>query len=116
MNRCLKMKNEDQPSFRMVLVTTPDLKTARQLARLAMRERLIAGANLISTTESHQPRRGRPSRRKEVMMVIKTTQPRLPALRRLIVANLPGTEPEYLILPVSGGGQNCLMRLAQFCA
>ena len=37
----------------IVLVTAPDLKTARALAKAALRARLIACANLIPRIESH---------------------------------------------------------------
>ena len=40
-------------SFRLVLVTAPDLKTARALAKAALVKRLIACANLIPRIESH---------------------------------------------------------------
>ena len=39
--------------FRIVLVTAPDLKTARRLARAILRRRLAACANLIPGLESH---------------------------------------------------------------
>ena len=39
--------------FAAVLVTAPDLKTARALARAALQARLIACANLIPKIESH---------------------------------------------------------------
>ena len=40
-------------SFAIVLVTAPDLKTARVLAKAALSARLIACANLIPKIESH---------------------------------------------------------------
>ena len=40
-------------SFALVLVTTPDLKTARALAKAALKARLIACANLVPKIESH---------------------------------------------------------------
>ena len=39
--------------FVIVLVTAPDLKIARTLAREALRARLIACANLVPKSESH---------------------------------------------------------------
>ena len=39
--------------FAIVLVTAPDLKTARALAKAALSARLIACANLVPKIESH---------------------------------------------------------------
>ena len=40
-------------SFAIVLVTAPDLKAARALAKAALSARLIACANLVPKIESH---------------------------------------------------------------
>jgi len=55
-----------------VLVTTPDLKTARILAREALKARLIACANLVPRIESHYWWQGRLERGTEVLLVMKT--------------------------------------------
>jgi periplasmic divalent cation tolerance protein len=39
--------------FSIVLVTAPDMKTARALAKAALQARLIACANLVPRIESH---------------------------------------------------------------
>ena len=39
--------------FAVVLVTAPDLKTGRKLARAALAARLVACANLVPSVESH---------------------------------------------------------------
>ena len=39
--------------FRLVLVTAPDMKVARRLARAALAARLAACANLIPRLQSH---------------------------------------------------------------
>ena len=45
------MKRE--ATFAVVLVTAPDMKTARKLAQAALEARLIACANLVPRIESH---------------------------------------------------------------
>ena len=64
----------------VVLVTAPDMKTARKLARAALEARLIACANLIPKIESHYRWQGKIERGTEVLLVVKTTTARLAAL------------------------------------
>jgi uncharacterized protein involved in tolerance to divalent cations len=91
--------------FLLALVTTPDLKTARELAQAALKKRLIACANLIPRIESHYRWKGRLEIGAEVLMVLKTTASRLSALEKLIVSNHPYDTPEFIVLPVSGGNK-----------
>ena len=44
---------KDAAKFSLVLVTAPDLRTARRLARAALTARLTACANLLPQIESH---------------------------------------------------------------
>ena len=101
--------------FRIVLVTAPDLKTARRLARSALTARLIACANLIPKIESHYWWQGKIERGQEVLLVIKTTRARLGALEKFILAQHPYTTPEFIVLPVTGGSKGYLDWLAQSC-
>ena len=86
-----------------VLVTAPDLKTARKLSKAALRGRLIACANLIRNIESHYWWQGRIETGTEVLMVLKTTAARLSALEKLIVTIHPYDTPEFVVLPLTGG-------------
>jgi periplasmic divalent cation tolerance protein len=92
----------------MVLVTAPDLKVARRLARAALRARLIACANLVPKIESHYWWRGNVESSGEVLMILKTTRPRLGALERLILAKHPYDTPEFLVLPLNAGNARYL--------
>ncbi len=85
----------------IVLVTAPDLKTGRKLARAALRARLVACANLIPRIESHYWWQGKIERGPEVLLVLKTTISRLGALEKLIIAGHPYDTPEFIVLPVS---------------
>jgi periplasmic divalent cation tolerance protein len=60
--------------FAVVLVTAPDLKTARALAKAALKARLIACANLVSKIESHYWWHGKIESGAEVLLVLKTTK------------------------------------------
>lgn len=101
--------------FKVVLVTAPDLKTARRLAQSALTARLIACANLIPKIESHYWWQGKIERGSEVLLVLKTTRARLAALEKLILAQHPYTTPEFIVLPLAGGAPGYLDWLAQSC-
>jgi periplasmic divalent cation tolerance protein len=99
----------------IVLVTAPDLKTARALARAALAARLIACASLVPKIESHYWWQGKIESGTEVLMVLKTTQTRLAALEKLIVAQHPYDTPEFLVLPLKAGTKKYLDWLAASC-
>ena len=102
--------------FSIVLVTAPDLKTARKLAKAALAARLIACANLVPKIESHYWWQGKMETGKEVLMILKTTRTRLAALEKLILAKHPYDTPEFLVLPLSQGNRRYLDWLAHSCA
>ena len=95
-------------SYALVLVTVPDLKTARALARSALSARLIACANLIPKIESHYHWQGKIESGKEVLMLLKTRKARLAALEKLILSEHPYETPEFLVLTASAGSQDYL--------
>jgi periplasmic divalent cation tolerance protein len=95
-------------SFAVVLVTAPDMAVARKLARAALRARLIACANLVPKIESHYVWRGKFERAAEVLLVLKTTAARLPALEKLVLAQHPYDTPEFVVLPLVRGN-NCYL-------
>ncbi|MES1180405.1 MAG: divalent-cation tolerance protein CutA [Verrucomicrobiota bacterium] len=101
--------------FSLVLVTAPDLKTARTLAKAALSARLIACANLVPKIESHYWWQGKMESGAEVLLVLKTTKAKLAALEKLILARHPYDTPEFLLLPLSGGSQKYLGWLAASC-
>ena len=92
----------------IVLVTAPDLKVARKLAKAALETRLIACANLIPKLESHYWWGGKIESGVEVLMLLKTTTRRLQALEKVIVANHPYDTPEFIVLPVRRGNKRYL--------
>lgn len=95
-------------SFALVLVTAPDLKTARALAKAALNAKLIACANLIPKIESHYRWQGKIESASEVLMILKTGKLHLPTLEKLILAKHPYETPEFLILPLKAGNQKYL--------
>ncbi|HEX5218473.1 MAG TPA: divalent-cation tolerance protein CutA [Verrucomicrobiae bacterium] len=85
-------------NFRIVLVTAPDLKTARRLAKAALGNHLIACANLVPRIESHYRWRGNVEQSTEVLMVMKSSQARLAALEKLVLARHPYDTPEFVVI------------------
>lgn len=103
-------------SFRIVLVTAPGLKTARQLAKAALTARLIACANLVPKIESHYRWQGKLERSAEVLMVMKTTKARLSALGKLIMTLHPYDTPEIVVVEIAGGARKYLAWLDASCS
>lgn len=102
-------------SYRIVLVTAPDLTTARRLARAALAARMIACANLFPKIESHYVWKGKLERSAEVLLVMKTTRARVAALEKLVVTKHPYDTPEFVVLPLTGGAKKYLTWLAAAC-
>lgn len=90
-------------NFALVLVTAPDLRTARALARSALKARLIACANLVPGLESHYWWREKMERSAEVLLICKTCRSRLSQLEKLILKEHPYDTPEFLTLPLGQG-------------
>jgi periplasmic divalent cation tolerance protein len=102
--------------FAVVLVTAPDLKTARRLARAALQARLIACANLIPRVESHYRWQGKLERGAEVLLVLKTTRARLAKLEQFILATHPYDTPEFVVVRLDKGSEKYLAWLQAGCA
>jgi len=95
-------------NYVVVLVTAPDLKTARVLAKAALKARLVACANLIPKIESHYWWHKRLEASAEVLLLLKTTRVRLAALERLILSHHPYATPEFVVLTFSAGNKRYL--------
>ena len=106
MSSCAAMKTTSR--YAAVLVTAPDLKTARKLAKAALAARLAACVNLVPRIESHYWWEGQLESSAEVLLILKTTQAKLSALERVVLANHPYDTPEFVVLPLSGGTQRSL--------
>lgn len=102
--------------FAVVFVTAPNLKTARRLAKAALAARLIACANLVPRIESHYWWQGKMESSNEVLMILKTTRPRLAALEKLILKLHPYDTAEFVVLPLSQGSARYLAWWSENCA
>jgi periplasmic divalent cation tolerance protein len=95
-------------SFALVLVTAPDLRSARALTGAALAARLVACVNLVPRIESHYWWKGKIESGAEVLLVLKTRKPHLASLEKLILKEHPYDTPEFLVIPVSSGTERYL--------
>jgi len=93
---------------RLILVTAPDLKTARKLAKAALQSRLAACANLVPKIESYYWWQGKIESSAEVLILFKTTKVKLRALEKLIVSKHPYDTPEFIVLSITAGNKRYL--------
>ena len=100
------MKSANQ--FSIVLVTAPDLKTARKLAQAALQAKLVACANLVPKIESHYWWQGKLERGDEVLMILKATRRTLKELEKLILKLHPYDTAEFVVLPAHAGSERYL--------
>jgi periplasmic divalent cation tolerance protein len=96
------------PVCYIVLVTAPDEKTARALAHAALRTRSAACVNLLPGVESHYWWKGKLEAGSEILMIFKTTQRRLAALKRLILEEHPYETAEFIAFKITAGSKRYL--------
>src|SRR4051794_29865668 len=94
--------------YTLVLITAPDLKTARKLTRAALQAKLVACGNLVPKLESHYWWQGKLETSAEVLILFKTTTPLLSQLEELILAQHPYDTPEIIALRLDQGTERYL--------
>ena len=99
----------------LVLVTAPDLQTARQLADGVLQAKLVACVNLVPRLESHYWWRGKLERNSEVLMILKTRRKNLRQLELLLCEAHPYDTPEFLVLGLHSGSDRYLDWIAGSC-
>jgi periplasmic divalent cation tolerance protein len=87
----------------LVITTLPDQTTAASLADRLVRDRLAACVNIGAAVTSVYLWEGRQQHDSEVMLTIKTTASRYPALQDAIVAAHPYELPEVIAVPITAG-------------
>ena len=88
--------------LQIVLVTAPDVDTARALARSVLEARLAACVNIVPQIESHYWWQAKIDAGAEVLMLIKTTAAQIPELERTILEKHPYDTAEFVVLSASG--------------
>ena len=83
--------------------TCPDADSAAHLAETLVGERLAACVNVLPGLRSVYRWEGAVERSDEVLLLIKTTRPRLPALSARVLELHPHELPEVVAVEVAGG-------------
>ena len=91
-----------------VMVTAPNMNSARKLASVVLGERLAACVNLVPKMESHYWWQGSVESSSEVLILMKTATSRIEQLEKAVLANHPYDTPEFLILKLSHGNRKYL--------
>jgi periplasmic divalent cation tolerance protein len=94
--------------FCCVFVTAPNVTVARKIAAAALKERLVACANLVPKIESHYWWHGQIESSSEVLMILKTTKERLEELEQNIIKNHPYDTPEFIAVKLDQGTEKYL--------
>ncbi len=97
------MTHDSETRVRAVLTTVPDAETGERLGRTLVEERLAACANVLPGVVSVYRWKGEIERSAEALVILKTTEERLPALQARAVELHPYDVPEVLALPVGAG-------------
>lgn len=89
------------PGFVVVLTTVGESFDARALAESLVESRVAACVNIVERVASIYRWEGRVSADAEQLLVIKTTEDCVDALREALLAVHPYEVPEFLVLPVA---------------
>ena len=92
-----------RPIPHLVFVTAPDLKTARGLARAALKAKLAACVNLVPQLESHYWWHDKIESSAEVLMIFKTMAACRPGLQKLVLEKHPYDNPEFVAFEIVSG-------------
>lgn len=92
----------------LALTTCPDSATAARIAEALVSERLAACVNELPGLTSVYRWQERLHRDAEILLLIKTTPERLPALESRLKELHPYEVPELIALPICGGSTTYL--------
>ncbi len=92
----------------MVGGTCASVAEARRIGRSAVEKKLAACANIVTGVESIYRWKGRVERAREVLVVMKTTAPRLAGLEREVKGMHSYQVPEFVVVPIVVGSREYL--------
>ena len=100
---------------RIVLVTFPNLETARQIGTLLVKSQLAACLNLVPGVESIYWWENRVNRDNEIIGIIKTTHSCLSELEQTLITEHPYDVPEFLVFRPDSGFSEYLEWVMNSC-
>ena len=92
----------------MALVTTPEAKTARRIARSLVDQHLAACVNIVPGLESHYWWEGKVAKSRELLLLIKTSGRKLAQVEAAVLKLHPYDTPEFMVIPFSQGNERYL--------
>ena len=90
------------------MVTAPNLKTARKLAKEILQARVAACANIIPKIESHYWWQGKINSSNEVLIIFKTMKKSLNELEQKVLEIHPYDTPEIVAIKIESGSTRYL--------
>jgi periplasmic divalent cation tolerance protein len=109
------MKSEVTQEARIVLVTFPNLETARQIGSHLVESQLIACINLIPAVESLYRWEGKVNSDQETIGILKTTKSCLITLEETFLEKHPYEVPEFLVIKPDSGFDGYLKWISESC-
>ena len=105
-------RNHENSSI-IILVTCPDVKTAKRVASSIIRKRLAACVNIITGVRSVYRWKGKVEETTEKLLFIKSSRRLLNKITQDVKQNHPYQIPEIIALPIIGGSREYLQWLAK---
>ena len=97
----------------LIFTAAPDLKTARLLAKILVREKLAACVSYSKGFISFYRWKGKVESAREVMLFIKSSKEKFSKIEQLIQRNHPYEVPEIIAVPITQGSPKYLSWLTQ---
>lgn len=94
------MAEESPYELVVALVTCPEEATAERIARVAVDEGLAACVNIIPSLTSIYQWQGKVESAKESLLLMKTSEDKIPMLEKKILTLHPYDTPEFIVLPI----------------
>jgi len=86
--------------FVIVYITTPDAKTANNIARKLIQDKLAACVNIISRVRSIYQWKGKIETSSELLLVVKTRRSLLRKMQNAVLKIHPYEAPEFIAVPL----------------
>jgi periplasmic divalent cation tolerance protein len=96
------------PSFILVLITTPSAKTSQQIAEALVSRKLAACVNILPGIRSLYTWKGTVQQDNEHLLIVKSRLQLFDALQAVVREIHPYEVPEIIALPVVVGSQSYL--------
>lgn len=95
----------EQPQFTVSYVTTPDEKTAKEIAHKLVQNKLAACVNILPQVTSIYVWEEKVNEDSESMMIIKTTAEKTDALIKFVKENHPYSVAEVISMSIVNGNE-----------